>query len=90
MWKKSTARTAWAWTARNLTPGRPGPSRRGVDAGIVGNLPDPRGGDAVAKPGQLAVPAPVAPAGILGGHADDQLPAGRRCPRDAPGRRRVV
>ena len=62
-----------------LMPGRAGSAGCGVDAGIVQNLPDRGGGDAVAESNQLAVHAPVTPGGILGGPANDQLPEGRRC-----------
>jgi hypothetical protein len=61
-----------------LSPGRSGSSWRGIESGVFHDLPDGGGGDGVAEADQFAVDASVAPAGILAGHLQHQVPD-RRC-----------
>jgi hypothetical protein len=58
--------------AEELRPARPCSPRRGVDAGSLQDGPDSRGADPIAKAGELAVDAAIAPVGVLGGEAYDQ------------------
>jgi len=58
---------------QELLPGRAGAAGRGIDPGVVQDLPDRRGRDRVAKPGQLALHPLVPPRGVLCGHADHEL-----------------
>ena len=57
-----------------LSPGRSGPSRGGIDAGGLQDRPDGGGGDPVAESDELALDASVAPGGILPGHPQHQGP----------------
>lgn len=57
---------------QELCPSRTGSSGCGIDPGSAKDLPDGGGSDLVAKPGELAVDAAVAPGGVLGGQAHDQ------------------
>ena len=68
---------------QELSPGRAGPSRGGVDAGGLEDRPDGGGGDRVAEADQLALDASVAPGGILPGHPQHQGPDGLRDGRSA-------
>jgi hypothetical protein len=63
---------------QELLPGRPGPSRRGIEARTLQDSPDGRGGYGVAESDQLALDPPVAPSRILAGHPQDQG-SDRRC-----------
>ena len=58
-------------------PGLPGPPGRGVDARLLQDLPHSRWRHLMAQADQLAVNAPVAPARIVPGHLQHQLPDGR-------------
>ena len=72
-----------------LPPGRPGPPRRGIDAGGVQDLPHRGRGDRVPELGQLALDPPVSPGRVLSRHPDDQRPD--RDPGGRPSwRRRLV
>jgi hypothetical protein len=53
--------------AQELCPGRPGPSRRGVDAVGPEDLPYGRRRDLDSQASQLAVDPAVSPAGVLPG-----------------------
>jgi len=73
----------WTWRpgAQELRPGWPGPPWRGVDPGIVQNLPCCRCRYLHTQAGQLAADPAVAPFGVLPGQPQDQsldVPAGRR------------
>ncbi len=59
--------------SEELAPGRARPTRCGIDTGIVQDLPYGGGGGVMAEPDKFALHAPVSPAGMLGGHANDQL-----------------
>jgi len=50
--------------AQEQRPGWPAPPRRGVDAGILLDLPDRRRRDSYSQPGQFPVDPAVAPAGF--------------------------
>ena len=52
---------------QELSPGRPGPVRRGVDPGGLQDRPHGGGGDRVAEPDQLALDASIAPPRVLPG-----------------------
>jgi hypothetical protein len=54
--------------------GPPGPSRCGIDARSVQDLPHRGRGDDVPEPRQLALDPPVAPGRVLPRHPDDQRP----------------
>src|SRR5437773_1248255 len=56
---------------------------RGVNPGVVPDLPDRRGSDGMAEPDEFAWHAPVSPRRALGGDADHQL-ADRGCRRQPP------
>jgi hypothetical protein len=58
--------------SKELRPGRAGPSWRGVDPGGMKDFPYCGGADLVAKSGEFAVHAPIAPGRIFGGQAQDQ------------------
>lgn len=58
--------------AEELRPRGPGPVRRGIDPGVAEDLPHARRCDFVAESGQFAVDAPVAPGGVLAGHAQGE------------------
>ena len=58
---------------KELLPGRAGAAGRGIDPGVVQDLPHRGGGDRVAEPDQLALHPPVPPRGILRRHADHEL-----------------
>ena len=67
--------------AQEQRPGRPSPPRRGIDAGLLQDLPYRRRRDSYPKPGQFPVDPAVAPAGVLAGQPQDQgpdVPAGGR------------
>jgi hypothetical protein len=51
-----------------LAPGRTGPAGRGIESGVLQDLPYGGGGDGVAEADQFAVDSSVAPARILAGH----------------------
>jgi hypothetical protein len=70
-------------------PGRPRSARRGIDTGLVQDVPDRGGGDVVAEPDQFALHAPVSPARVLSCQADDELLDCRRG-GGRPGWRRAV
>ena len=61
-----------------LSPGRTGPSGRGIEARVFQDLPDGRGGNGMAEADQLVLNSSVAPAGILTGHPQHEGPD-RRC-----------
>ena len=63
---------------QELLPGRAGAAGRGIDPGIMQDLPDRGGGDRVAEPDQLALHPPVPPRGVLRRDADHEL-ADRGC-----------
>ena len=71
-------------------PGLPGPSVRGVDAGILEDLPHGRRRQLVAQADQLAVDAPVPPARVVPGHLQHQRPDGLGCPGRPRAQRRWV
>ena len=56
-----------------LLPGRAGTARRGIDPGIMQDLPDRGGRDRVAEPDQLSLHPPVPPRGVLRRDADHEL-----------------
>ena len=60
--------------AQEQRPGRAGPPRRGIDAGLLQDLPHRRRRDSYPKPGQFPVNPAVAPAGVLTGQPEDQGP----------------
>ena len=64
--------------AEELRPGWASPSWRGIESGVLQDFPDGRGGHGMAEADQLALDAPVAPAGILAGHPQYEGPD-RRC-----------
>ena len=67
--------------AQEQRPGWPGPPRRGIDAGLLQDLPYRRRRDSYSQPGQFPVDPAVAPAGVLAGQPEDQgpdVPAGSR------------
>src|SRR6266516_4922555 len=72
-----------------LLPGRPRPAGRGVDPGVVKDLPYRGGRDRVAEPDEFALYAPVPPGRVVDSHADHEL-ADRGCrgrpPRTPPAR----
>jgi len=51
--------------AQEQRPGWPRPPRRGIDAGLLQDLPYRRRRDSYPQPGQFAVDPAVAPAGVL-------------------------
>jgi len=57
-----------------LSPGRSGPLRSGIDPGGLKDLPHRRRGDLVAETDQLALDTSVAPGGVLPGHPQHQAP----------------
>jgi hypothetical protein len=57
-----------------LPPGRPGPARRGIDAGRGHDLPRRGRGDRMPEPGQLPLDPPVPPSRVRSRHPDDQHP----------------
>ncbi|MEV4890594.1 hypothetical protein AB0K48_14490 [Nonomuraea sp. NPDC055795] len=57
---------------QELLPRWSAAARGGFDFGLVRDVPHGRSGDLVAEAGQFAVDPPVAPAGIVGGHAQHQ------------------
>jgi hypothetical protein len=63
---------------QELSPGRPGPAGRGIESRVLEDLPDGRGCHGMAKSDQLALDPSVAPAGILAGHLQHEVPD-RRC-----------
>ena len=63
---------------QELLPGRPGPSWRGIESGVLEDLPDGRGGHGMAESDQLPLNPSVAPPGILAGHPQHEGPD-RRC-----------
>ena len=69
---------------QELPPGRAGTAWRGIDPGIVQDLPHRGGCDRVAEPDQLALHPPMAPCGVLRRDADHEL-ADRGCRRRPPG-----
>src|ERR1039457_1892111 len=60
--------------AQEQRPGWPAPPRRGIDAGILQDLPYRRRRDSYSQPGQFPVDPAVAPAGVLTGQPEDQGP----------------
>jgi hypothetical protein len=56
-----------------LFPGRPGPPRRRVDAGLVENVPDRAGRYLVAQADQLTLNPAMPPRRVLGGQPQHQL-----------------
>jgi hypothetical protein len=63
---------------QELPPGRAHAVGRGIDPGVVQDLPHRGGGDRVAGPDQLALHPPVPPRGVLRRDTDHEL-ADRRC-----------
>jgi hypothetical protein len=63
---------------QELSPGRPGPSGRGIEPRFLQDLPDGRGCHGMAESDQLALDPSVAPTGILAGHLQHEVPD-RRC-----------
>jgi hypothetical protein len=59
---------------QDLSPGRPGPSGRGIEPDVFQDLPDSRGCHGMAESDQLALDPSVAPAGILAGHLQHEGP----------------
>jgi hypothetical protein len=59
---------------QELSPGRAGPSRSGIETGGFKDLPDGGGGDTVAESDQLALDTPVAPGRVFAGHPQYQGP----------------
>src|ERR1019366_4342407 len=59
-----------------LLPGWPGSSRRGVDSGLLQDLPRCRRRNLDSQPGQFPVDPAVAPFGVLPGQPDYQGPDG--------------
>jgi hypothetical protein len=53
---------------QELSPGRPGPSRGGIETGFLEDSPDGGRGDRMVEADQLAVDASVPPPGVLPGH----------------------
>jgi hypothetical protein len=74
-------------SGQELLPGRAGAAGRGIDSGIVQDLPDREGGDRVAEPDQLASHSPVPPCGVLRRDADHELADRGTAARDAGGSR---
>lgn len=60
-------------SGEELAPGRTRSSRRGVDVGIVQDLPHGGGRDAMAESDQFALHPPVSPAGILRCHPHHEI-----------------
>ena len=58
---------------QEMPPGRASPPRRGIDPGVMQDLPDRGGGDRVAEPDHLALHPPVPPRGVLRRDADHEL-----------------
>jgi len=69
---------------QELLPGQAAAAGRGIDPGVVQDLPDRGGRDRVAEPDQLALYPPVTPRGIIGRDADHQL-ADSSCRGRPPG-----
>jgi hypothetical protein len=69
---------------QELPPGRARAAGRGIDPGVVQDLPHRGGGDRVAEPDQLALHPPVPPCGVLRRDTDHEL-ADRRCRGRPPG-----
>lgn len=65
---------AFGLRADELGPAWPGPITDRVDTGGFENLPDGRGGDAVADSVEFSVDAPVFPSGVLCGQLNGQSP----------------
>jgi hypothetical protein len=63
---------------QELAPGRAGALRGRVDAGVLQDLPDRGRGDRVAQARELDLDPAVAPAAVLSGQPQDQLPDGGR------------
>jgi hypothetical protein len=72
-----------------LAPGRTRPARRGIDTGVMQDLPHGRGGDPMAEPDQLALHPPMSPRGVLVCHPHHQL-LDRRSGRGTSRWRRAV
>ena len=62
---------------QELSPGRTGPSGRGIEPRFLQDLPDSRGGHGMAESDQLALDPSAAPAGILAGHLQHEVPDSR-------------
>ena len=60
--------------SEELPPCWSGAAGRGVDAGVVNNVPHGAGGDPVAEADQLAVDASVSPGRVVRSQAQHQLP----------------
>jgi hypothetical protein len=60
--------------AQEQRPRRPGPPWRGIDGGLLQDLPYRRRRDSCAQPGQFPVDPAIAPAGVLAGQPQDQGP----------------
>jgi hypothetical protein len=71
---------------QELLPGLSCPAGGRVESGVVEDLPDRGGRDAMAEPDHLALDASVSPGGIVGGDADHELadPGGCHRPSGAP------
>jgi hypothetical protein len=71
-------------TGQELFPGRAAAAGRGIDPGVVQDLPDRGGCDRVAEPDKLALYPPVPPPRVVRRDADDEL-ADRGCRGRPPG-----
>jgi hypothetical protein len=61
---------------QELFPGWACAAGRGIDPGVVQDLPDRGGGDRVTEFDEFAVDAPVSPRGVVGRDADHELADG--------------
>jgi len=52
------------------SPGLPRPAGRGIDAGVLEDVPDRRRRDLVSKAGELASPTPARPGSLAPPYAD--------------------
>ena len=96
--KKSHGQQGLGLRAQEVRPGGGGASGRGVDAGLVQDLPHRRRGDLHPEDEQFAVHAPVTPRRVLRGpgaapgadRAHGARPAAARCGRDIAAWRRAT
>ena len=63
-----------AWAVRNCFQVGPRAARRGIDPGVVQDLPHRGGRDRMAEPDELALHAPVPPRRVLRRHTDHERP----------------
>ena len=69
--------------SEELSPGRSGPSRGGIEAGFLEDRPDGGRGDRMAEADQFALDSSVPPPWVLPGHPQHQRPDGLRDGRTA-------